>query len=216
MTDDELERLMEKSRRDAYFRGLEEAALQSQKGLPSPKEKDYPGSCDMCGKKMRPFSSDADDYPEGTPRRARRGACDSCDAAARRAARAVSTGGKLTERQRKALEPQHGKRRLEMPSHCRVCHLPMRPAGSKKADYPDGHYAHAGRGRCERCYRAERATREVVPRQKRPANCVSCGIRLVAAKTPPDVVPVGAKRYGGKGRCKSCYIRELRSFDKTP
>lgn len=217
MNDQQLERLLAKSEQDAYFRGLEEAALQSQKeaasGKKKPREDDYPGTCDVCEKAMRPFTSDPEDYPAGTPRRARKGMCDSCDAAARRANKAIEGGTALTPRQQRALKPQHGKRKLEVPEKCVVCGLPMRPGKSRAEDYPAGTFRHAGRGRCEPCYRLElKEGGSQRSRQKRPERCQSCNVRLVAASTPAGMVPADASRYGGKGRCKSCYIRDLQGF----
>lgn len=40
-----------------------------------------------------------------------------------------------------------------------------------------------------------------------PAQCVECAVPLVPQLTPAADVPAGARKHGGKGLCRRCYMR---------
>lgn len=88
---------------------------------------------------------------------------------------------------------------------CACCARPMRPKGTKVADWP-GTVSRGGRGHCGGCRRRQ------YPRRRGPnittgTPCLGCQRPLRSSRTRHTDAP-GTVQHVGRGRCNTCYQKE--------
>jgi len=223
VTDDEFERLLALGEEAARFRGLDEAAFQSQlrakkekkKRAPRPKPEPKPkappkpkpaarshkpgpertteANCRGCGREMW-WPSEG--RTEGKVRADGHGLCSTC-AERERTGQQVGPDAPSIRDQR-------------TPERCSKCERPLRAHRARAADHP-GTVKHAGHGLCSTCASGGSPGRKGKggkPRQNLVTPCVKCETPTVARGNP---LGEGQRYRAGHGLCIRCYAVRSRA-----
>lgn len=140
--------------------------------------------CPDCGRKLRPYSVKAADWP-GTTQVGPGGVCLVC-------ARAAKAGRRVVPY-------------MKRPEKCVLCGRPVRGKNTRAADAP-GTVQYASKGKCNSCYMGVYLRRaKATPRPAPVAECRGCERPTRASNHTADEYPgtVVRRRNGFCGRCVS-------------
>lgn len=229
MTDDEFERLLAKREEAARFRGLEEAAFESQlrakrqKKARKPKApkrtREAPGLPEATSSRAPEMRPSHKPGPERTTepncRGCGRGMWWASEGRVEGKVRADGHGLCSTCAERERAGRPTGPdapsiRDLRTPAKCSKCERPLRAHRARAADHP-GTVKHAGHGLCSTCASGGtpgRAGKGGKARQNLVKPCAKCEAPTVARGNP---LGEGQRYRAGHGLCVPCYAVRRRA-----